>query len=60
LIKGYANKLMQMELTGNPMHIEVSDFDEEYVFGVNDEDKFIQSSVIEIMRKEGAKIYEIK
>lgn len=59
LIKGYADKLVQMEITGNPMHIDISDFDEEYVFGVNEEDKFIQSSVIEVMRKEGAKVYEI-
>ena len=59
LIKGYTDKLVQMELTGNPMHIDISDFDEEYVFGVNEEDKFIQSSVIEVMRKEGAKVYEI-
>lgn len=59
LIKGYADKLAKMEITGMPMHIDVSDFDEEYVFGLNDEDKFIQSSVIEVMRKEGAKVYEI-
>lgn len=59
LIKNYSEKLVQMEMDGKPMVITVDDFKNEYVFGVSESNIFVPSSVIEIMRKEGAKVYEI-
>lgn len=59
LIKNYSEKLEQMEMDGKPMVITVDDFKNEYVFGVSESNFFVPSSVIEIMRKEGAKVYEI-
>lgn len=58
LIKNYENKLMEMEISGMPMVIDINDLRTEYSFGTGDTDDFIQSSVIELLRKEGAKVYE--
>jgi len=59
LIKDYANKLGEMEVTGLPMRLDISDFRTEYFFGVETSDSFIQNSVVEILRNEGANVYEI-
>lgn len=60
LIIDYEQKLATMELTGNPMLIEKKDLLSEYCFGEVDENKHIATSVIEILRREGAVVYEIK
>lgn len=59
LIEDYEKKISNMEITGLPMQISEDDLKYEYVFGTGEVDSVIQSSVIEVMRKEGAKIYEI-
>lgn len=59
LIEDYEKKLSSMEITGLPMKISNEDIKDEYVFGTGEADSFIQSSVIEVMRNEGAKVYEI-
>ncbi|MDO4556881.1 MAG: DEAD/DEAH box helicase, partial [Lachnospiraceae bacterium] len=58
LIKDYTEKLSMMEISGMPMVIGVDDLRAEYSFGIDDTDGFIQSSVIELLRNEGAKVYE--
>lgn len=60
LICGYAEKLKEMEDKGNPMLICAADFQEEYIFGEESSSHFVPSSIIEIMRKEGAKVYDIE
>lgn len=59
LIKNYAEKLSEMEITGMPMKISADDLRMEYNFGGEDSNNFIQSSIIELLRNEGAKVYEI-
>lgn len=58
LIADYAGKLKVMEITGMPMVICTDDLRPEYSFGTDVTDDFIQSSVIELLRNEGAKVYE--
>lgn len=59
LIMDYDKKLKMMEISGMPMHISEDDFRTEYSFGTRNED-FIQSSIIEVLRNEGADVYEIE
>ena len=59
LIANYSQKLLTMEITGLPMQIFEEDIREEYIFGIGEEGAFIPSSVIEVMRNEGARVYEI-
>lgn len=60
LINNYAEKVVEMEITGLPMKISVDDLKTIYDFGGNNVDALIQSSVIELLRNEGADVYEIK
>ena len=61
LISDYDEKLYYMEVTGNPMILDEMDFKKEYVFGLdNGEKTFVQGSVIELLRNEGAEVYDIK
>lgn len=59
LIKNYADKLKDMEISGMPMNIHIDDLRREYNFGTGEDDNFIQNSVIEVLRREGAQVYEI-
>lgn len=60
LISDYDEKLNQMEITGNPMILYETDLKTEYVFGLEgQENRFVQGSVIELLRNEGADIYDI-
>lgn len=54
LIKDYDKKLSDMEISGLPMVISNDDLRTEYSFDLGDS----QSSIIELLRKEGAKVYE--
>ena len=57
LIKNYSDKLKQMEITGEPMQLTKDDMLSEYIFGTAS-DSLVPDSVIELMRIEGAKVYE--
>ena len=57
LIKDYSEKLAQVEITGEPMRITKEDMITEYVFGTED-NLMMPNSVIELVRNEGAKVYE--
>lgn len=59
LIKDYSKKLEEVEMTGIPMIISKEDFSATYQFGTDNENSFISSSVIEVLRNEGAQIYEL-
>lgn len=59
LIKDYDYLLKQMEETGEPMILYPKDFKDVYNIIPNNDETFLQNTVIEIMRNEGAEVYEL-
>lgn len=59
LIKDYDYLLKQMEETGEPMILYPENFKDVYNIIPNNEETFLQNTVIEIMRNEGAEVYEL-